>query len=162
MSKKPHTHKRNQGFVPSNAHEKKIKPYMDMLKPGEHVEMDVEFSVVPYMFYYLGIAAAALIIQRFVTQPIALVILSLVCMFMSFEAARVLIYVQNSAVLITTNRIIGLSGATKCEVDLTKVNRLKQGSELLVDGGPYNFVKLRYLKNPRAVVCLLRDLTEKD
>jgi len=142
-------------------HAKKITPYMRKLKPGEKVLMDVKFSVFPSILYYIAAAVALIVMQHAGTNRIVTALTGMMCMVVAFEAAKVVLYVQTSVALITTKRIIGISGETKFNIEVKKVKRVKSGGGLLIDGGPLNYVKLRCLRDPMKVAELMRNLSEE-
>ena len=147
--------------VTTDQHTKKITPYVMKLKPGEKVLMDVRFSAVPSVFYYIAAAIILIVVQRVSTSIIVTALTGMMCMVTAFEIAKVVLYVQASVALVTNERIIGISGEVKFDINLKKVKHIKSGTFLLIDGGPFNYVKLKYLKKPGAVVAFIQHLTGK-
>lgn len=147
--------------APTDRRANKIAPYAVQLKPGEKVLMDVKFSVVPLVFFYIAAAIILIIVQRVSTNMIVTALSGMLCMMTAFEAAKTVLYVQSSVALITNDRIIGISGETKFNIALKKARIVSNGGSLLIEGGSLSRVRLRCLKSPVTVAALLRDLTEK-
>ena len=130
---------------------KMVDELADQLEPGEQVEDVALFNSIPTMCGYFAFAAVSFAAGRLFSGYHAAVLLSSVLsMWMMASAAHTLYLTQNSCVLVTDRRTFGHVGEKRFSLPHAQLKKMLLSRVLFLDGGDArSSVLLRHVSNRR-------------
>lgn len=144
--------------------EKRISELEKQRKVGEKRVYIPNISGLKYIVLFLVVAAVSFVLGRIFTSQLAvLMFTNIFSMIMVVYLAKVLIYTQESCVLITNKRIYGKAGQKDFNIfyyNIKNVYNYKKG--ILIDTeNEYDSIFLRYLTNKEETYNALVDCINK-
>ena len=116
---------------------KMVDELADQLEPGEQVEDVALFNSIPTMCGYFAFAAVSFAAGRLFSGYHAAVLLSSVLsMWMMASAAHTLYLTQNSCVLVTDRRTFGHVGEKRFSLPHAQLKKMLLSRVLFLDGTP--------------------------
>ncbi|MDR3766314.1 MAG: hypothetical protein Q3Y08_04665 [Butyricicoccus sp.] len=133
------------------------------LKPGETLEVVGEFRVLPALLPFFLIAIISFVVGRvFSSSLLFLLVTNLVCVWMMADAARALVNIQNSCVLVTDRRAFGLAAGKRFDLTHHQIRQIHAHRGLFLDAGEArSSVVLRHLCNQKTVLQTLEQHRKK-
>ena len=130
---------------------KMVDELADQLEPGEQVEDVALFNSIPTMCGYFAFAAVSFAAGRLFSGYHAAVLLSSVLsVWMMASAAHTLYLTQNSCVLVTDRRTFGHVGEKRFSLPHAQLKKMLLSRVLFLDGGDArSSVLLRHVSNRR-------------
>lgn len=124
------------------------------LKPGETLEVVGDFRVLPALLPFFAVAIVSFIAGRIFTSSLLfLLVTNLVCVWMMADAARALVNIQSSCVLLTDRRAYGLAAGKRFNLTYRQIRQIHAHRGLFLDGGDaHSSVLIRHLSNQKAVL----------
>ncbi len=140
-----------------------LDQFQQELKPGEVLEAIGEFRILPVLFPFFLIAAISFVVGRVFSSSLMLLLTTnLICVWMMADAARALVTIQNSCVLVTNRRAFGLAAGKRFNLTHHQIRQIHARRGLFLDSGEArSSVFLKHLCNQKTVQAAIEQHRKK-